>query len=119
MALDMLDAIDKISGIFLFSGDSTYMILVKGLSCKERRFIFLACVDRSPGSFGTPVQNILISGSGIRALKSENPVPKNRAACIGKSLASLHYKYSTLFAIIKRIFSCLLACLIFTSYWPR
>ena len=58
-------------------------------------------MDRWPGSCGAHVPGMLILGSGMRGLKSENPIRKNGAAENGESLSSSHSKYSRLLANIK------------------
>jgi hypothetical protein len=94
MALDILDAAEKISGILLFSGDSDLHEPLERLKLKVRVSMFLAFVDRWQGSCGSLVPNTWISASGMRALKSENPSRETGTACIGKSLSSLHSKYA-------------------------
>lgn len=80
MALDMLDATDKISGIFLFSGDSDLYEPCERLKLKGKKIYVFGVRGRWPGNCGARVHGILILGSGIRGLKSENPIPKNGAA---------------------------------------
>jgi len=77
MALDILDIIDKVSGILLFSGDSDLKEPVERLKLKGKNIYLFGVRGQVAAELFRLRTRYIDFGRWYKALKSENPVPKN------------------------------------------
>ena len=96
MALDMLDAVDKVSGILLFSGDSDLHEPLARLKLKGKNIYVFGVRGQVARELWSSCVKYVNFGKWYEGPRKRKSRPRRiGTACLGRSVASLHIKYAT------------------------